>query len=235
MPAKHVRAFITMVCGSLLLTAGGRAAESALLICADPSYDFGTMVNTAIVQHVFTLRNAGGVTAVIARVHSPCSCTTLSLARMQIPPGESEPMTAQFDLKGRTGLQNRPLYVNYNSASIQPLRLALSGTALAEVSVEPNMVCLGLPASGHPTNQTVRIRSYVSNELFRVTGVTSSVPRFTAQVEERIPGQEYWLQVQDTQPELAGATNAVVTLSGAPGLKGPLSITVRKFATGRDE
>lgn len=208
-----------------------RAAEEATLICEAPDYGFGTQLNTEVVRHTFLLRNVGSVTAVISRVHSTCGCTTANPTRMQIPPGESEPVSAQFNLHGRTGPQNRPLYVNYNSVSNVPLRLSLSGTAVAEVSVEPGSIYLGLKAGESAVQQTVRVRSYYSNELFRVSDVTSSAVRFTASLEERIPGQEYAVHVTDTQPELTGETNAVITVTGSAAVKGPLRIPLRKFPT----
>jgi hypothetical protein len=228
---KGGRIFGVWVCAVWLSVQSVGAAEEAKLICEAPDYGFGTQVNTEVVRHTFLLRNTGSVTAVISRVHSTCGCTTANPTRMQIPPGESEPVSAQFNLHGRTGPQNRPLYVNYNSLSNVPLRLSLSGTAAAEVSVEPGSFYLGLRAGESAVQQTVRVRSFYSNEIFRVTNAISSAVRFTATVEERIPGQEYAVQVTDTQPELTGETNAVITVTGSAAVKGPLRIALRKFPT----
>lgn len=233
MQARHVGVIVAIFFANVWLPTGSRAEGEAQLICEEPNFAFGTRVNTEMVRHTFMMRNVGGATAVISRVHSTCGCTTANPTRMQIPPGEAEPVAAQFNLHGRTGPQNRPLFVNYNSVSNVPLRLSITGTAVAEVAVEPGSIYFGLHASDNPITQTVRIRSYVSNTLFAVTGSTSSAVRFTTHWEEKVPGQEYLLVVTDTQPELTGETNAVVIVTGSAALKGPLRIPVRKMDSNR--
>lgn len=204
------------------------------LICEDAVYSFGACVNTQTVTHTFLLRNIGGATAVISRVHSTCGCTTANPTRMRIPPGESEPVTAHLNLHGKTGAQNRPLYVNWNNPSNMPVRLSFVGSAVPIISVDPGNVYFGFRATDNPTCQTVRIAGFYTNDLFYMTGSTCTATRFVSTIETNAPGQVYLLRILDTQPEITGETNAVITVTGSHPFLSTIRIPLRKFASKRN-
>lgn len=207
-------------CGALLwlctsafgwaLSAG--AAEPRL-VCEEPAFDFGVARETQVISHTFMLHNTGGVTANIVRVHSTCGCTTFQPTRPAVAPGETEPLTVLFTLKGRHGAQKRPVYVSWNSADGQPLRLTLSGVSIADIEVEPSVALFGSAPLSGALEQVVRIYDPASNRLFRITGVTCTDARFTTRIETGVEGHDYRLVVGSAGPREAGTITASVTVT----------------------
>jgi hypothetical protein len=222
---------IGFVLGSLLAL-GASAQPEPNLICEKPTFDFGTLINTSVVTHTFLLRNVGGATAVITRVHSTCGCTTVTPPRTQIPPGETEPVTARFELHDRFGEQGRPLYIGWNNASNYPLRLTFTGIAVPPLRTQPPTIVFS--GSSGSTSRTARIRNPYTNRTFRVTGSICDSTRFTTRIEATTPGQEYILHVYDTQPAAVGATSALVTVTSDDPRYSAISVPVRKGRSTRN-
>lgn len=195
-------------CGLMTL---GAAAEPRLG-CAAPDFDFGTATDAQTVTNIFLLRNSGTGTATITRVHSTCGCTTFLPTRPAVPPGETEPLTVLFNLKGRHGVQRRPVYVSWNSADGLPLRLMVSGVSVALIEVEPTGAFFPDAPLRGALERAVRIYDPSSNRLFRITGVACSDPRFTARVETDVEGRDYRLVVASAGPREAGPVSAAVTV-----------------------
>src|SRR5512133_2399123 len=113
------------LCPSAYGLAPSAVAAAPNLVCEAPAFDFGFARDTQVVTNTFVLHNTGTATARIVRVHSTCGCTTFQPTRTAVAPGETEPLTVLFDLRGRHGAQHRPVYVSWNNANSQPLRLTV--------------------------------------------------------------------------------------------------------------
>src|SRR5438128_9283562 len=60
-------------------------------------WDFGEIERKAPCVHDFILKNAGTVRLTISNAKASCGCTVPSLARKEIPPGETEPLKVTYD------------------------------------------------------------------------------------------------------------------------------------------
>ena len=204
----NTRYIVFLVFGVAL---SAHAQNGPLLICDQPEYDFGALVNTQTVQHTFLLRNAGGAPAIISRVFTACNCTTASVIRTVIPSGETEPLSVGLQLIGRSGPQARPIYVRWNNMSGMPLRFLLSGTSLAEIEVLPNRLLFH--KSTTTVTREVRVYSHITNQSIHVTGAACSDTSFTARIETNIPGREYRIRVDDITPDVRETSTALLRVT----------------------
>lgn len=61
------------------------------------SYDFGSISQSGVVTHVFTVRNDGDAGLVIKDVRALCACTTAAISSEEIPPGGTAELTLTYD------------------------------------------------------------------------------------------------------------------------------------------
>ena len=82
-------------------TAAQAGLSSLSAISADgETYEFGSVIDGTIVAHTFVLANKGNGPLEIARVTTSCGCTTATLARMTLEPGESVKLAAELRTDG---------------------------------------------------------------------------------------------------------------------------------------
>ena len=54
------------------------------LVCPEPEYSFGSLVNTQEVVHEFVIRNEGDASLIINQVKMPCGCMLLRLMNVYL-------------------------------------------------------------------------------------------------------------------------------------------------------
>ena len=63
-------------------------------------FDFGSVIDGAIVEHTFLLTNAGDASLTIWHVSHTCGCTTYHLPKWELAPGKSVDITVRFNAIG---------------------------------------------------------------------------------------------------------------------------------------
>lgn len=111
---------IAAACGALVLAAPVIAVDEA-------AYDFGEVLEGQFVTHVFTLSNLGDEPLEISRVRVTCGCTTTSLPKSTLAPGESVPLEAQLDTAGYGSAITKIIYVESNDSATPRLVLKMTG------------------------------------------------------------------------------------------------------------
>lgn len=119
-----------------LLFSGG--VVSAELVCDKPVYDFGERDEGSMVLHTFIVRNEGASSAIIERVKTTCGCTAATPSSKVVQPGATVEIKAAINLKKRTGLQSKNIYL-YQKGKAQRLTLTLKGSSLARMEVKPKV------------------------------------------------------------------------------------------------
>ena len=101
---SHMKMFLRLLCLCALLIplqclAQGAAAPAApvapvapltnapRLVCEQPTFEFGELDESAVVEHEFVLRNAGTAPLNITSVRAACGCTVASLQDPIVQPG----------------------------------------------------------------------------------------------------------------------------------------------------
>ncbi|MEI7850609.1 MAG: DUF1573 domain-containing protein [Kiritimatiellales bacterium] len=105
----------------------GSAVDGPKLVCDEPAYDFGKMTQSAVVTHVFILRNEGDTTFVAGMPRATCSCTQVKLSKRMIGPGETAELTAVFTAARRAGEQRKNIYLPPSDSDDPALILCMQG------------------------------------------------------------------------------------------------------------
>jgi len=113
-------------------------SENAPVITFEnPEYDFGTIKQGEVVEHVFTFTNTGKSPLIIENASASCGCTVPEPPTEPIAPGEKSTINVKFNSTGKMGQQYPTVTVRANT---QPnlTKISLKGV------VEPG----GVPTAG---------------------------------------------------------------------------------------
>ncbi|MCD6135338.1 DUF1573 domain-containing protein, partial [Candidatus Bipolaricaulota bacterium] len=80
---------ISIVMLFIVLGLGAVAMAAARISADEPVYDFGEILEGLAVVHTFVLQNVGDEPLTIDDIQVSCGCTTTSLAKSTLAPGES--------------------------------------------------------------------------------------------------------------------------------------------------
>ncbi|MEK9183310.1 MAG: DUF1573 domain-containing protein [Patescibacteria group bacterium] len=90
------------------------------IIVEPASYNFGELIFGVIAETKFKIKNAGPGVLQISRLTTSCSCTTASVGKNQLNPGEETELVVRYDTSAMgsgshgTGQQDRIIYVKSN-------------------------------------------------------------------------------------------------------------------------
>jgi hypothetical protein len=78
-------------------------------------HDFGTIAEGAKVSHTYKIKNTGAAPLIIQSAQPSCGCTAPDWTREPIPVGGTGFVKAEFDSKGKPGIQNKTITVMANT------------------------------------------------------------------------------------------------------------------------
>lgn len=78
-------------------------------------YDFGTVTEGQKVVHVYKVKNTGDAPLIIQNAQPSCGCTVPDWTKAPIPAGGSGFVKAEFDTKGKQGINNKVVTVTANT------------------------------------------------------------------------------------------------------------------------
>jgi hypothetical protein len=78
-------------------------------------HDFGTVTEGQKVIHVYKVKNTGQAPLIIQNAAPSCGCTVPDWTKAPIPVGESGFVKAEFDTKGKPGMNNKTITVTANT------------------------------------------------------------------------------------------------------------------------
>jgi len=81
----------------------------------DIVWDFGTINEGDIVEHVYSFKNTGQAPLIIESAKPSCGCTVPSFSREPIPVGGAGEITVKFDSKSKPGIQHKTVSVTANT------------------------------------------------------------------------------------------------------------------------
>lgn len=142
----------------------------------DPSASFGERKTGEVVDHTFSIRNAGDRTLTLSGIRASCGCTVPKVTSLRIAPGEAETLPVRVDLTGRKGPQNQVVTFSTNDPDRPTVSLKLSGVAVPEISVKPRTLNLGQIDPASPPKGRIVLRS-TSGKPFTVTAVEAAKGR----------------------------------------------------------
>jgi hypothetical protein len=198
------------------------------IACDEPTYNFGEMDNSQVVEHTFILRNEGDLSLEIKRAHASCGCTVARLADKMVPPGKQTELIAKLRLKGRNGHQKKRITVESNDPDTPRLMLYLEGDAVSELQPVPNHLFFGRVSSLEPTTRTVELKSHT--EPFTITRLEPTTGHFTATSEAVGDGKVHRIHVSTKPPlspgRLRGHIRVTTSREGFPDINIPVTVEV---------
>lgn len=202
------------------------AAPAPRIVCPAPDYDFGSLDNSATVEHDYPIRNEGSLTLEITSVRASCGCTVATASNRLVPPGGETSVHATFALKGRIGFQQKSITVESNDPDTPALVLQLRGTAVQSLRATPSSVFFGRLAPDADRSRQIEIFS--ADGPFAIVSVDSTSPHVTAAVQPADSStavRPVLVTVAPDAPE--GNLSATLTLRtdipGAPDLTVPVN------------
>ena len=81
----------------------------------EPEFDFGTVKQGEIVEHVFKFTNVGKMPLTILKCRSSCGCTVPEWPEEPIPPGGTGEIKAKFNTEGKFQEQKKTVTVTANT------------------------------------------------------------------------------------------------------------------------
>jgi hypothetical protein len=123
---KKIAAFVILSGIALMLvncSGSGKQAETkegeiklpVFTLTDSSTYDFGTIQEGEIVEHVFHFRNDGPYPLILNNITSSCGCTTPEWPREPISPKAESSIKVRFNSKGKPGPQVKTVTVYSNT------------------------------------------------------------------------------------------------------------------------
>lgn len=89
--------------------------QLARIAYEQPEFEFGTVDEGQIVEHVFKFTNVGKVPLTILKCRSSCGCTIPEWPEEPIPPGGTGEIKAKFNTEGKSREQKKTITVTANT------------------------------------------------------------------------------------------------------------------------
>ena len=130
-------------------------SAAPVIHCEKTAVAFGERLIDQPVIETFVLENRGDEDLVISELKPGCpSCTKSAVDRSTIPPGEKANLRFHLELGGFRGLIRKNVYVFSNDPKTPRLELSLTGTAMSEIMVSPDVLSFAaIPEGGFVTGR----------------------------------------------------------------------------------
>lgn len=79
------------------------------------TFDFGTIKEGQKVSHTYQVKNTGEAPLIIQNAQPSCGCTVPDWTKTPIPAGGTGYVKAEFDSKGKAGIQDKTITVTANT------------------------------------------------------------------------------------------------------------------------
>lgn len=104
----------------------------------EEEFDFGTINEGDVVEHTFKFKNTGEAPLIIQNAQGSCGCTVPTWPHEPIPVGGEGVITAKFNSKGKSNLQNKTVTITANTWPKQTrLRIKAQVTPKADAAEGP--------------------------------------------------------------------------------------------------
>ncbi|GAB5553291.1 MAG: hypothetical protein Sapg2KO_28820 [Saprospiraceae bacterium] len=89
--------------------------DVAKMTFQEPLYDYGEVLEGAIVEHTFTFTNTGTQPLLISNARSTCGCTVPEWPKNPILPGEDGEISVKFNTANKKNQQTKPVNITANT------------------------------------------------------------------------------------------------------------------------
>jgi hypothetical protein len=159
------------------------------------------------VDATFGFVNSGSEPVIIEKLAPSCGCTTATVPKMTIEPGERSELVTRFDITGRRGLQTKTVTVMIKGQK-EPDIVTLVVSIPDLMKILPQLVIWEKGEAGRPKTISLHAENGVP---VKVLNVLSSESRLKARLEPIKEGEQYAIVV--TPDSTASACFSVLSIN----------------------
>ena len=163
-------------------------------VCAQPTFDWGTVFIGENPQHRYVIRNQGTSDLKILRIRESCRCTKKDFTPV-IPPGGEGHVTLAIDTQGFKGKVTKSAVAYTNDPKNKEIKLTFGGQVRDFATISPLIPALKGLMGGAPAKTTVTV-TRASDVPIRNLTVISESTRLKISVEEKEPGTTYQVHLE---------------------------------------
>ena len=130
---KYLMSFLLLIILTVTINAQFIGSRITSL---EKEFDFGNIVEGAIVTHDFVITNDGDSELYLIKVSSTCGCTVAKPEKEKLKPGETTKLRTTFNSKGKHGRQKKYINVFTNDTSNIRYRLVILANVLSKDEVD---------------------------------------------------------------------------------------------------
>jgi len=138
-------------------TSIARGEERIHQLFSKSLHDFGNLGRNTKAEYAFEFHNPYQQPIHIVSVRSSCGCTTPSVPRKTIPPGETGLILAQFNTRSFIGTKSANITVVFDQPHFAEVQLTVMGNIRSDISTEPGEIRFGDVPIGESREVTVSI------------------------------------------------------------------------------
>lgn len=193
-------------------------------------FDFGTVWQGEPLSKDFTIKNVGDGPLTL-EVESSCGCTTPTMPKSPLGPGESDKLTITYRSDHRKGPANQRVTIKTNDPSNPAPTITVRGDVKPMYSAEPDRVNFGRVYPDSTGSVTIEIKNLYTEPMPLKLKEGQDLGIYDAKLEEKEPGQKYTLTVALKAPLAIGAAMGNIELltgqQRLPEIAIPLNASVR--------
>lgn len=167
-----LRTFLSITC---LIATTGLSFGGATDYFAETTKDFGTTPRGPILVHYFKVTNTSGQNMVIGQPRVSCGCTSASVAKSQLAPGESTVVIAQMDtnrFQASNVVKSVTVFVPFMAPQLEEVHLRVQAIARDDLVMSPNSLEFGTVKVGQGGESSTRITLY-NDPSWQITAAES--------------------------------------------------------------
>lgn len=135
-------------------------AEVGLVVVDRASHDFGSVLEGEMLQYEFQLRNTTASRLTVTEVLPSCGCTSFSLSRWEIEPGQTTDLSVDVATEGRPGSLSATVHVitdGGTDSSLCTLSVRAQVSACSFMYAIPPAIQVGSVRAGAPWSADVLV------------------------------------------------------------------------------
>jgi len=153
---RHLVAVGSALC-TLALAASTLHAQQLL---DQVSKDFGSVPRGTILSHQFKLTNQTTAPLHVAAVRTSCTCTTATVGKLELQPGESTTLMVNLDTRKFSGSRSFTVYLTLDRPFLEEIRVLLSATSRDDITLTPGQLNFGRVKRGSQAAASVVVEQH---------------------------------------------------------------------------
>ena len=159
-----------------IVVGAGSALAGPSDLFSEKVKDFGTTPRGPVLIHYFRFTNNTGQTLTLGQPRVSCGCTSASLSKTEVAPGESAAVIAQMDTRRIPTLnvtKSVLVYVPFVSPTLEEVTLRVQTVCRDDLMMSPDTLAFGVVRKGQGAKVSTKV-TFTSDPNWTVNETTST-------------------------------------------------------------